>query len=198
MKLCKLLLATVGAAMLLCALVGNASARNLSTTNQNFRIPFRAVSFQGAFANITCQITIEGSLHGRTIPKVLGTLVGYITRADLGPCAEGSASIQRDTLPWHIRYLSFTGTLPDITAIRVNIIDVGFRARETFAACLARSTAANPVIGTLNRDVASRAITTAELGGVLPTDCGINATFSSDRAPVTLLNTTTRITVTLI
>jgi hypothetical protein len=197
MKLSKLLLATVGAAVLLGALVSSASAGRLSSSSQTLRTAFRTVTFNGVFGDIRCSVTLEGSLHSRTIAKVAGNLIGYITSAVLGRCEEGRATILRETLPWHARYLSFAGTLPSITSIRINVIGASFRIQEPFAGCLATSSTTSPAIGTFNRE-AGGVLTSAEIGGTLPTSCGIEGSFSSTRDPVTVLNSTTRITVTLI
>jgi hypothetical protein len=197
-KLGKTLFAIVGAAVLLGALASAASARNLSSSSQTLRASFREITFNGAFGNITCAATVEGSFHSRTQAKVAGSLVGYITRSDLGPCAEGRVTILRETLPWHIRYSSFTGALPNITAFRASVIGVSNRIQEPFAGCLAASTAANPVTITFNRETVTGALTTATIGGTVPTSCGINGTFSSSVSPVTVLNSATRITLTLI
>ncbi|HEU4702902.1 MAG TPA: hypothetical protein VFS37_10510 [Conexibacter sp.] len=197
MRHCKLLLAAACCAVLLSALVGSASAGRLSTVTQTFRSSFRSVSLNGVFGSITCQMSLEGSLHSRTIAKSSGTLIGYVTAAALGTCAEGRATILRETLPWHVRYASFSGTLPNITSIRVNVSGFSLRIQEPFAGCLWRSEAANPLIITLNRE-AGGSLTTAELGGTMPSTCGFSGTASSDRAPVTILNSTVRVTVTLI
>jgi len=198
MKLFKLVVATAGATVLLGALVGSASARSFSITSQFFRSTFRSLEFNGLFP-MTCQVTLEGSLHARTIAKVLGRLIGYITSAVLGPCQTGTATILRETLPWHVRYLSFSGTLPNITLLRVNVIGYSFRIKEPGGiTCLARSTPERPAIGNFNRDTATRALTTATIGGTIPTTCGAEGEFTSDNGTVTSLNSTTRITVTLI
>jgi hypothetical protein len=191
MRLSKLLLATIGATVLLGALVGSASARSFSSTSQTLRSTFSRVRFSGVFGSITCHVTLEGSLHTRTIAKVAGTLIGYITAANLGECAEGSATILRETLPWHVRYLSFTGTLPAITSLSINVIGASFRVREPLATCLARSTPESPSVGTFNRE-AGGALLTAEISGTIPTSCGANGSFASDRGAVTVLNSTTR------
>jgi len=198
MKLSKLLLATIGATVLLGALVSNASARSFSISNQFIRSSFRSVTFDGVFGNIVCPVSLEGSLHARIIPKVAGTLIGYITRADLGACQVGRATILRETLPWHVRYLSFAGTLPNITQLRINVINASFRIQEPFAGCLARSTAASPAIGVIERSVATRELTVGNIEGVIPTSCGASGAFRSDPAPLLLLNTTTRIRLWLI
>src|SRR4051794_14739384 len=164
MKFCKVLLAALGATVLLGALVSTASARNFSTSSQTLRASFREVRWRLPFGITNCQVTLEGSLHSRTIDKVPGRLIGYITSAALGSCSSGTATILRETLPWHVRYANFTGTLPNITSLGTNVIDASFRVRETFTiTCLARSTAAQPAIGTFNRDVVGRTLTTAEI-----------------------------------
>ncbi|HEX7289662.1 MAG TPA: hypothetical protein VF250_00930 [Conexibacter sp.] len=190
MKLGKMLLATIGVAVLLGTLVGAASARNLSVSNQQLRAQFRELRFSGLFGTGSCQVTAEGSFHSRTIAKVVGQLVGYITRGILGPCATGTVTVLNETLPWHVRYSGFAGTLPNIASIRANIINVAFRVRtpEGFN-CLARSTPEQPAIVTFNRDVATNAVTSAVIGGTVETTCGFAGTWSSDSGPVRLLLT---------
>lgn len=197
MKSCKLLLAALGATLLLASLVGSASARSFSTSSQTLRRTFRTVTFGGAFGSIRCGLTLEGSLHSRTIAKVVGSLIGYITSVTIGVCETGSVTVLSATLPWHMTYAGFTGTLPNITGIRENVIGVSLQIREPLFTCLLRSTTANPVVLTFNRE-AGGALTTATLGGTVPTSCGVNGSFSSSADPVTVLNSAARITVTLI
>ncbi|MGN6189049.1 MAG: hypothetical protein ACTHOE_09130 [Conexibacter sp.] len=202
MKLCKLLLAAVGATVLLGALVSTASATRLESSSQTLRTAFTSVRFRETFGSTTdCAVTLEGSLHSRTIQKVAGTLIGYITRADLGPCAgTGTATILTETLPWHVRYLAFSGTLPNITRLIINVIGSAFRVRfPTGSNCLARSTPEEPAIGTFERDITTRELTAAEIGGRIRTSClNISGTFESSRNRPTVLGGTAGITVTLI
>jgi hypothetical protein len=199
MKLVKVSLALVGAMVLLGAVVATASARNLSVSSQTLRAAFREVILNGPFGTIACAVTVEGSFHQRTTAKIQATLVGYITSAILGVCSQGTATLLRETLPWHIRYLSFTGTLPNITTLRANVIGSSYRIRETFGtSCLGISTAAKPAIVSFNRDVVTRVATSASLGGLVPTDCGVEGGFTSTLGPITAGNNTTRITITLI
>jgi hypothetical protein len=201
MRLYKVLLAALGATVLLSALVSTASARSFSTTSQGLRSTFREVRFRLPFFTTSCQVTLEGTLHSRTIAKVAGALIGYITRAELGPCTSGSYTILRETLPWHVRYLGFTGTLPTITSMRANVIGWSWRMREPFGiTCLWRSATTEPVTLTYNRE-ASGTLTSSELGGTVtagPECVEEPGVFSSDRGPVTVLGATTRVTVTLI
>ncbi len=199
MRLGKVLLAVTAAVVLLGALVGTASARNLSISSQFMRALFRAVTFEGAFGRIVCEIQIEGSFHNRTVVKRVGSLVGYVTAVQLLSCATGTATVLRETLPWHVRYLGFIGTLPNITSITAAIIGGSLQVREPFLTCLARGTEARPAIAQLNRDVATRVISSAQIAGSIPTGCqGQEGTFTSERASVFVLNTTTRLTLTLI
>jgi len=193
MKVCKLLLAVVGAAVLLGTLVSSAGARNFSISNQSLRVSYREVTFLGGATESRCQVTLEGSLHRATMPKVSGSLIGYITSAILGPCATGTATILRETLPWHIRYHGFTGTLPDITLIRTHVIDLAWRFREVFGAnCLIRSTAAEPVTATFHRRTETHRLEEVTLNGAIRTgpEClQVTKTIGSDQAKVSLLGT---------
>jgi hypothetical protein len=195
------LIAVVSAAILLAALVSTASARSFSSTSQTLRSTFSRVIFELPFGSTPCQVTLEGSLHSRTIAKVVGSLIGYITRAELGPCSSGSYTILRETLPWHLQYRGFTGTLPNISSISASIIGWSWRVREPgFVTCLWRSTATEPAILTFSREAAG-ALTGSEIGGAIRTgpECfEAIGTYTSDIGPVTVLNSATRITVTLI
>ena len=82
MKLCKLLLAP--SALPCCsARLSRARPREVRIQHSGFRAVFRRVEFNTPEGTITCEFTLEGSLHERTMVKSLGTLMGYITRADL-------------------------------------------------------------------------------------------------------------------
>ena len=197
MRLGKVLLASTAAAVLLGTLVGSASARNFSISNQFVSIAFRTVTFEGPFGDIVCEVRVEGSFHQRTTAKRVGSLVGHLTSAALPGCSAGRATILRETLPWHVRYLGFAGTLPNITNIRANIVRAAFQITQLFT-CQSTSTETNPMIITLNREIPTRVVTTATIGGTLPSTCGTEGRFRSDAAPVFLLNTTTRLTLTLI
>jgi len=195
------LIAAVGTAALLSVCVSTAAAGHLSTSSRTLRATFREVRLRLPFGVTNCLVTLEGTLHSSTIAKVAGTLMGYITRAAGPTCLSGSATILSETLPWHIQYESFTGTLPNILTIRTKVIGFAWRLREpNGVTCLLRSTAAEPVLLAYNREPGG-ALTGAELGGRIRvgSEClGATGEFTSDRAPVTVLNSTARISVTLI
>lgn len=195
MKCCKLLLAAIGATVLLGAAVGSASARILSTSSQTYRVAFASVRYRGPFGTTDCVVTLEGSLHSRTIAKVAGSLIGYITVGALGACTAGTATILRETLPWHVRFHSYTGTLPNITSIRM-ATDTHFKIRAPEGiTCLHASTPEAPAF--LIFTLLNRVVTGANRGGTIPSACG-SATLTSNSAPVTVLNSASAITVTLI
>jgi len=197
MKLFKLLLAVAGATVLLGALVSTASATRLSSSSQTLRATFARVDFSGGFGTTECAVTLEGSLHSRTIAKVAGSLIGFITRAIVAErCIRGSATILTASLPWHVRYASFTGTLPNITRLNTTVTGAQFNVREPVfgVACLASGGTAT---GVYNRE-AGGALTSAVIGGESPTSCGINGALNGTSTALTVLGAATRITVTLI
>jgi len=149
----QLVLTGLGATLLMALAVGTTSARNLSVTNQNFRSAFNQMDFRaGEIAN-TCRVTLEGSLHSRTMPKVEGSLIGYVTRVITGNCQLGT-TILTETLPWHVRYISFSGRLPDITLITVKV-----RGAFRVSFCLA----ATDFTANFHRDPATGSLTSVSV-----------------------------------
>ena len=96
------------------------------------------MEFRGSMGSVArCNLTLEGSFHSRTIAKVVGALVGNITRASLGGCTEGRYEPLTASLPWPLRYAGFTGTLPRITGIQYSLVGGDFLLEEAFFAdCL--------------------------------------------------------------
>ncbi|HEX7292497.1 MAG TPA: hypothetical protein VF250_15365 [Conexibacter sp.] len=186
------------AAMALGALTSSAASRNLSISSQTLRSNFRELRFEGLFGNTVCQVTMEASFHSRTMAKVVGQLIGYVTAFGLGPCATGTATVLNETLPWHIRYRSFAGTLPDITDVNLDVIGFSIRARtpEGFN-CLTTGLlkvleVATKVVGLIG------AVRGLFGGGRVRTSCGIDGTISTDLGPVRLPITSELIFVRLI
>jgi len=213
MKLVRLTVALAAATALMAALTGSASARSFSVSNESLRATWARVSFTDPIFgfSVVCPVTLEGSLHGRTIAKGTYNLIGYITRAAVGlpaSCTGGEATILQESLPWHVRYEGFTGTLPDITTIRVLVARASFRVHSSSvgATCLftTRETLAEHGRLTFNREAGGR-LTTAVLGGEITSNEGcvvgtrIRGRLSSgNSATLTLLNTSNDISVTLI
>lgn len=148
---------TLIASLALASAVGSASAARLSYSNQAFRIIWTSLTFSESGGNfpITCPVTLEGSFHARTFAKVRDALSGFITRAVVNNagCTEGQAVILGETLPWHVTYQSFSGTLPSIIGVRYNLIGAAFQVEPGLGiVCLARSTAAAPAAGEAARE----------------------------------------------
>ncbi|MBS1869465.1 MAG: hypothetical protein JSS99_07350 [Actinobacteria bacterium] len=128
-----LITAALAATALLVALATTASARQFETSETRIRVVFRPLIFQSTEGSdrISCTVTLEGTFHYRTIAKVERSLIGYITRAaiDTANCASSPAGIQlrvlTETLPWHVQYVDFSGTLPEVRP-RIRVINLGF------------------------------------------------------------------------
>ncbi len=206
----KLGLTALMAALLLASAVNIASAGRLSTSNQNFRVTWSRLEFQSA-VTIRCQVTLEGSFHARSIAKVERTLIGGITRADVKEesCTGGTARAN-SPFPWHVTYESFEGTLPTITAVNLllqrflftisaTIIGIRVTCRYglerdniTGRANLNAERAVTTLVPVAGRNIASF----LEGSGLCPAT-GTLAGASED-GRVTVLNSSSRLTITLI
>src|SRR6478672_9457988 len=115
----KLGLTALIAALLLASALSTASARNLSSEIQNIRTTWRSLEFESPLVTVRCPVTMEGSFHSRTIPKIARLLIGAVTRINIKneSCTNGTATVEG--FPWHITYESFTGNLPSISSVRV-------------------------------------------------------------------------------
>src|SRR5215208_4567018 len=128
----KLFVGALAATALFASLATSASARMFSISNRSIRTAFAPLTFSGVGApTIRCNLTIEGSFHSSTISKAVNSLIGYITRAtfDTRNCSEDGGGpirllVRQETIPWHIRYSGFIGTLPNVRA-RVQIVGMG-------------------------------------------------------------------------
>jgi hypothetical protein len=212
----RLPLAALAAALMLTAGAVNASAHRLALSNQLFRIVWPSgaealrIETPAAELSARCPVTIEGSFHSRTISKVSGQLIGYVTRAALSvPGCEftGGAeamTILTSSLPEHIHYDTFTGTLPSIREIGVEVAGFSVLIRAFGVSCLYVSTqeepwylwaarqAASILIDVLIDRIKSRLL--KHEGGAL---CPSSMTSSGTGSP-TVLSSTAAIEVTLV
>jgi hypothetical protein len=160
----RIMLLVLTTALALAAAVGSAAANRIEMSEQRFLVLFRELTFAGGGSNVVCEVNIEGSFHSRTLSKVREQLIGYITEARVHRnaeerCIEFAAwvlnGVERqngvtlpNTLPWHILYNSFEGTLPRITGIRLLMRDAGFLITGPLGIrCLYRATEAFPMEG---------------------------------------------------
>jgi hypothetical protein len=209
-----LALTALTAAGALASAVGSASARNLSISNQSFRAVWNPLTLTAGGVEIRCRVTLEGSFHARTIAKVVGSLIGLVTRALVGrPCTglgeafvfNGSEVLlgrtTENSLPWHIKYLGFNGVLPRFEGIRLSLTGPRFAIVGFLGACLSTYGGATTTVnGTVNVEAGGRVTgLTAEPRPEVPGTgtCPSPGRFSGTGA-VTLLGTATPITVTLI
>lgn len=129
-KSVKLALTAMTAAFILASALSTASARNLEVSSQTFRVVWSNLEFTNEFGigTVRCSVTLEGSFHSRTIPKVERLLIGAITRANVGTstCTGGRATPSTEILPWHVTYENFTGTLPAIRTVGLLLSRIGF------------------------------------------------------------------------
>lgn len=206
----KLLLAGLTAALVLSVAVTSASANRLSVDNKTFRVTWAPLSLvaEALSEPINCSVTFEGSFHSNTIVKSEGLLIGHVYRASLGPCnGGGSATINQEALPWHIRYRGFTGTLPNITGVVLGLVGAKFTVHDngTGLTCVTTTTATNPGIGITNVNTTTHLIETIRanenapipLRGNFFCEIGGNGVFVGN-GTVRLQNSTTRIRLTLI
>jgi hypothetical protein len=153
-KTSKLLFAGLAAALLMSMAVSTAAANRLSISSQNFRVVWNPLRFIAGGNTVACAVTLDGSFHSRTIAKVLGSLIGYVNRASVAApeaCTGGSATVLTATLPWHVRYAGFTGTLPRLSGVLLDMIGASFQVRPSGSlTCLARSEVNRPARGIVN------------------------------------------------
>jgi hypothetical protein len=196
----RLLFIALTAALLLAAAV-SASGHRLAGSSSTGRTTFVSLEFiGGGFFTIRCPVTLEGRAHSRTISKVSGQLVGYITSAFVrsSSCTGGSATIFGSSLPWHVRYDSFAGALPNITSGRSQIVGARFRIEAGgFGTCEATTSASSPGFAIGDRE-AGGVVTGGRAGGTVPlTGCfASTGTFSGSGTATD--QTGARVTVTLV
>src|SRR4029077_15971917 len=110
----KLTLVALASALILTGLVGSASANRLSQSSLQFKLSYTPLSIIPSFGGtVRCPVTVEGSYHATTITKTAGALIGYLTSYVVGTCEAGRLRANTETLPAHIQYEGFTGSLPN-------------------------------------------------------------------------------------
>jgi hypothetical protein len=208
-KSSKLLFAGLTAAFLMSLAVSSASASHLALNEQRFDAKWSALRFIAGGNTVTCPVTLEGSFHYGTINKVENSLIGHISRASVAnaSCSGGHATVLSATLPWHVQYAGFSGTLPNITEVQLKLIGASFAVQPTGSiSCLARTSAEHPARGSVALNTSHVATTlTAEVNAGIPLTGGLGACsfageghFEGTTASLTRLGGAGSITVTLI
>ncbi len=206
----RLLLTSLAATAILATAISTATAGRLSVSNQQIRAVWANLEFfnTAVEGTIRCPVTLEGSFHSRTIPKQIGLLVGYVTRALVSNpvCTGGRATILQELLPWHLTYQSFSGTLPNIAGVTLNLIRAGFIVNLGGNNCRALTTIGSPGRGIANIGpgggvTSLRADETIGIpltngpGGIF---CNLASGVLRGTASVSLLGNTNAISITLI
>jgi len=203
----KLLLAAISATALLGLAIGTASARNLEISNSasGFRITWNPLRIQAGGREALCPVTLEGTFAAGTIAKRAGASLSRVTGANVGTCTRNTATLLRETLPWEVQYSSFTGTLPVITTVSLNIIRMSFNVNLEGIACLAPSRTEQPVGGIATVEASGRIIglradetrTIETTGGIFCT-IGGPASFAGEARTITARASTAAVTIRLI
>jgi hypothetical protein len=204
------LLAALVALLTLAVVTGSASATRIETSSLTIRAKWESRLNLNA-TGVACDVQVEGRLHETRITKVSGTLIGQIERAEVtGACTGGTMwilnGIERptNTLPWHIRYDSFAGTLPVITAVKIQIIRFAAIIRDNIGdECLYGSTAARPAFAQFTINTIDEISNLRPLASSIPrVGLGVGlcneTTTWENIADVTVAGATTRIKVRLI
>lgn len=204
----RLAFAGLAATIMMALAVSAASANHLSSSSQTIRAVWSPLRFQvGETTIASCRVTLEGSFHSTTIAKVEKTLIGAITRAEVGACESGEATVLTESLPWHVQYNGFEGTLPAITGVTLLLVGAAFRIGSLNFFCLARTEANNPAKGIVIVNTRTHAATgiRANERVTIPTTSGggfgcpaPEGRFAGTSGAVTQLGTTTAVSVTLI
>jgi hypothetical protein len=214
-------IAALTATLLLACAVSSASARSLSVSNQSIRVTWARLEFAEALVTIRCQVTLEGSFHTQTIAKIVGSLVGYVTRAIMNQsaCTNGRGAVFNgteaynggtapNTLPWHLTYESFQGSLPNITALQALV--TGFRTGIEASGCVAQYGAATDnITASANREASGGLTSLSPVAGrngltKIREDndpfniCPGSASMVGTSTSLSVLSSTTRLTITLI
>lgn len=78
------------------------------------------LSFASGLGTVRCAVTLTGSLIEPQITARTGATIARDSRVAVGTCENGSGMTVL-VLPWTITYEGFTGTLPNVTSIKLLI-----------------------------------------------------------------------------
>lgn len=154
----KVVLAAFAAMLLLALGTGAASAnRSISltpTTGQS--AVSRALTFSSPEVEgfeVICEVTLTMEEIVRAASKTAGSRIGNIIDARVAGCRNGTATVLAPTraAPWNTTYVSFTGTLPNITSVRLELRGAAFlvSAAGGLSRCLFRGNPQGDTVGGL-------------------------------------------------
>lgn len=194
-------------AVALSLLASAAAANHLSINERRFDAKWTALRYIAGGNTVACPLTLEGSFHYSTINKVENSLIGHISRASVGICTGGHSTVLTATLPWHVQFAGFGGSLPNITEVKVKVIGLSLALQpEGSVSCLMSTAAEHPAIfiGAANSSHELTSLT-AESGAEIPLRGSLGLCnfaggghFEGQTTTLARLGTTTKISVTLI
>jgi len=153
MKARRTILLVLAATSLLAAGVSTATARRFTFTAQPFKIVWEHFEFARISESVRCEVTLEGTYHSTVFDKTIGAQFGSITRATVERCEGSTLAVLRETLPWGLEYLSFTGSLPIIERIRLRVVGLSM-VWGSFERCLIATTTTSPLVINFERRLA--------------------------------------------
>ncbi len=150
MKYARTLLPLTLALSLLPLVAGTASAGGLGTSSRSLYItwdepgPSGQLTIEASGMNIGCDVRLLGEFHSTVMIKAWERLSGLIRHVEISECGGGIISILNESLPWHVKYESFTGSLPGISSVRFLLNRVAFLIQTPFGQCLGIAEAGDP------------------------------------------------------
>jgi hypothetical protein len=141
----RIILLSATIVVLISLTASTASANRFSIEEDDFAIVWTALTFTtDAGVSVTCPVALAGSFHSRAITKTVNSLIGHVTSAQVGRCADGAITVLTATLPWHVAYGGFTGRLPSISGVNLRLIGAAYQVSDGGVTCLARTDSAEP------------------------------------------------------
>jgi hypothetical protein len=132
------LLAALSVAAMLSVAAGTATASRLQITNneRGFRITWPDWTVAAGGIEVECAVTLEGTFVVRSFakPAFESFPFGVVTRKTVSSCSGGSFAFLSDL--YRLRYMSFEGTLPNITALGLGISNIEFSIEDGRSTCL--------------------------------------------------------------
>jgi hypothetical protein len=81
-----------------------------------------SLRFTSAFYTVTCPVTLGGEWLSEQIWSEVSAGMARIESGSVGTCSSGSARVETSNR-WALTFSSFSGTLPNLTAMQVRIVD---------------------------------------------------------------------------
>jgi len=136
------------AALAVACAVGSSSAREFSISHRGIRATWASLEFRAEFGTIRCPVTIEGSFHANGFGKTVGNLIGAVFGANVQQeaCVGGRVSAFNgtepynggtapQTLPGHYTFFAYSGTLPNVTAVYLELSRNRWGVRDSGGFC---------------------------------------------------------------